>query len=177
MNGPKAHEQAIGVIGDRGSAAGSRGGPPRDEASQSDGLGEGAWCRGPRVARRSDHAAGHVVRQFGSHSKTEERSYYVPAVPLLGASPRGPTACPQSTRARACAAAAFAAAGRRRRLECSSSARDEPARRVWPRPRVRTRRRHTVPRGRARKAACFTIPLMRTAQKPEAGARGGAGGE
>lgn len=89
MNGPKAHEQAIGVIGDRGSAAGSRGGPPRDEASQSVGLGEGAWCRGPRVARRSDHAAGHVVRQFGSRSKTEERSYYVTGGSAPGSLPEG----------------------------------------------------------------------------------------
>lgn len=165
---------AIGEV--QQEAAGGHRGTRRVKATGACEPRRGRVVPGPS-RRPAVRPRGRPRCETGSRSKTEERSYYVPAVPLLGASRRGPTACPQSTRARACAAAAFAAAGRQRRLECSSSARDEPARRVWPRPRVRTRRRHTVPRGRARKAACFTIPLMRTAQKPEAGARGGAGGE
>lgn len=83
MNGPKAHEQAIGEV--QQEAAGRGASKRRAPAS----LGEGAWCRGPRVAGRSDHAAGHVVRQFDSRSKTEERSYYVTGGSAPGSLPEG----------------------------------------------------------------------------------------
>lgn len=176
MNGPKAHEQAIGEV--QQEAAGGHRGTRRVKATGAREPRRGRVVPGPsrRPAVRPRgrprcETVWQPLENRGAQLLRDRR--FRSWEPPRGDRPPARRA-PEPGRARQPRSRQPEGGGGSNVLHLHVTSQRGG---VWPWPRVRTRRRHTVPRGRARKAACFTIPLMRTAQKPEAGARGGAGGE